>query len=144
MNAKHVGVLALLVTLLGVVGGVGAATATTRPLSFVTPSGNITCLVTPAAHEVACALSQKSWQVPGGARHWCGHTALEGVTMRRGHVATFLCATDVLVPHPDEVLAYGHTLSAGGFTCWSRRTGVTCGDRESHRFFVSRAAYRLS
>ena len=41
------------------------------------------------------------------------------------------------------VLPYGRTLRWSGFACASRRTGLTCRNRSSHGFFLSRERQRL-
>ncbi|GAB2985764.1 hypothetical protein [Nocardioides montaniterrae] len=134
------------------VAATGAATSATssrapgthprHPSTFETPDHNITCRATPATRGVECAVSTKRWHVPGGDRHWCGPTALEGLGMANGDEPSFLCATDVLVPDPDEVLAYGQVFRDGPISCWSRRWGVTCSDGGDNHFMVSPWTYR--
>jgi hypothetical protein len=41
------------------------------------------------------------------------------------------------------VLAYGRTWQSHGFTCTSRRTGLTCTNGHAHGLFLSRESYRL-
>ena len=41
-----------------------------------------------------------------------------------------------------KVLGYGKRWSAAGFTCTSRRTGLTCRNRRGHGFFLSRQHWR--
>ena len=57
-----------------------------------------------------------------------------------------MCAGDpgpFLVESKARVLAYGRSWHAGGITCTSRRTGLTCRNRDGHGFFVSRERWRL-
>jgi len=93
---------------------------------------------------MACVVvGGRRWLPPGGDDRWCHEMDLQGIGMIRGRDADFLCATDVLLPGPDPVLAYGRSQSGGGFTCWSRRSGITCTDTTTHHFLLSRDAYRL-
>ncbi|HJQ05217.1 MAG TPA: hypothetical protein VJ872_07220 [Nocardioides sp.] len=114
-----------------------------RVLSFVTPSGNIRCEGEPLARAIACVIGDRRWKPPGGDDRWCPVADLAGMEMALGHDAHFLCVTDVLMPGRDPVLAYGDSQTAGGFTCWSRRPGVTCTDSGDHHFLLGRRAYRL-
>jgi hypothetical protein len=62
-----------------------------------------------------------------------------------GRATPVLCAGDpgpFLVETRARVLAYGRTRSAGGISCSSRTTGLTCRNRSGHGFFLSRERWR--
>ena len=42
----------------------------------------------------------------------------------------------------DRIIPYGETWSAGPFTCFSERTGLTCERDDGHSFLLSRARLR--
>jgi hypothetical protein len=62
-----------------------------------------------------------------------------------GRVSVPLCAGDYgafLYVDVARVLGYGKTWARGGFTCVSAITGLTCRNKNSHGFFLSREHWR--
>jgi hypothetical protein len=112
--------------------------------SFLTPSGNIGCMA--FSGYLRCDINHKSWQAPVGGLSRCpmGSRGLSLKMSGRGR-PFWPCTSDtVLEPLGSEpVLAYGWTWHWGAFTCTSRVTGLTCGNRAHHGFFLSRQAYRI-
>ena len=53
------------------------------------------------------------------------------------------CASDSANSEDAGILAYGQTFSRGGFTCQSQPSGMTCTNRSSHGFFLSKASQKL-
>ena len=60
------------------------------------------------------------------------------VRMTRHGRARLIHVTDTIGDPKAQVLAYGKTKRVGPFTCTSRRTGLTCHNRNGHGFTVSR------
>ena len=60
------------------------------------------------------------------------------VELTRTGKARLIHVTDTIGDPNAPVLAYGKTKRAGPFTCTSRRTGLSCHNRNGHGFTVSR------
>ena len=60
------------------------------------------------------------------------------VRMTRTGKARLIHVTDAIGDPKAQVLAYGRTKHVGPFTCTSRRTGLSCHNRNGHGFTVSR------
>jgi hypothetical protein len=60
------------------------------------------------------------------------------VRMTRRGRAHLIHVTDTIGDPKAQVLGYGRTKRAGPFTCTSRRTGLSCHNRNGHGFTVSR------
>jgi hypothetical protein len=60
------------------------------------------------------------------------------VRMTRTGRARLIHVTDAIGDPKAQVLAYGRTRRVGPFTCTSRRTGLSCHNRNGHGFTVSR------
>jgi hypothetical protein len=60
------------------------------------------------------------------------------VRMTRRGKARLIHVTDTIGDPKAQVLAYGKTKRVGPFTCTSRRTGLSCHNRNGHGFTVSR------
>ena len=60
------------------------------------------------------------------------------VRMTRHGKARLIHVTDTIGDPKAPVLAYGRTKRVGPFTCTSRRTGLSCDNRNGHGFTVSR------
>ena len=83
----------------------------------------------------------------------CEHSAWGGrFHIVQGSAPVMECHNDTIRPsysspgpNPDvPILDYGHTQSAGSFTCDSEPSGVTCTDNTTGHFFhVSRESYQL-
>lgn len=111
--------------------------------TFASPSGDITCAMDTRA--VTCDEAQASWSLTPADLASCGQAALAGLTLPAVGKPGFDCRTDVLVPDPRQVLAYGASITVGDITCASASTGVTCRNQQTgHEFFVSRQTYRMS
>ncbi len=111
---------------------------------FSTPSGKFTCgidLRAPASPTAGCQGSTtpvppRPASCPEGPG-W-GH----GLRVDASGETSFLCAGGVVYGSgfrsPEPVLAYGHSLTAGGFVCAVRITGVTCTHLASgHGFMIA-------
>jgi hypothetical protein len=54
-----------------------------------------------------------------------------------------VCHGDTVL-HQGQVVGYGKTWHAGGFTCTVRRSGVTCRNRAGHGWLLSRQRITVS
>jgi hypothetical protein len=61
---------------------------------------------------------------------------------RRGQ-AVPVCAGDTVATPGAPILDYGRSYAAGGITCRSERSGMTCTNAQGSGFSLSRARQRL-
>jgi hypothetical protein len=124
-----------LVALAGVV--VSAAVPVAHWVDFRTPSRNIICTtgVLPSTNRtvgIDCVVlsasgshGQASWMMRPTGRAWHRSVA---ANIETGGL---------------HVLAYGRSWSRLGISCTSRSNGLTCRNRSSHGFFLSRERQRI-
>ncbi len=113
-------------------------------ITFQSPTRNITCGMFADDYPGArCDMTQltpsyttrpSDCDLEWGSSFWIGGGA------RTGEVA---CVGDVVGSPPFAVLNYGQSVSLGGVTCRSERTGMTCNNGSGHGFSLSRARQRL-
>lgn len=112
-------------------------------LHFRSPSGNIVCDLGSEsdADFLSCAILKHDWKAPCSDRQIVeaeiGQSDTELPHLRCGDVA----------PDPTaRVLPYNHAIAGINIECISTMEGMTCEDTNPPhvRFFLSRAAYRLS
>jgi len=119
-----------------------APAAAQNTLFFRSPTGNIHCMILSSSDlEARCDLREA---IPSYApRADCEQDY--GYAFAVGSVGPGrpLCAGDSVVMTGSPVLAYGRSVSQGGFTCRSERTGMTCVNRQGHGFSVARAQQRV-
>jgi len=118
------------------------AQALSSQVFFRTPSGNIGCAFSPGAHaSLGCRIASGLVPRPGHGPACTQHSPwADGYEMgpTRGPRLDW-CDGNPVVLHPSRLLAYGTTWRRAGFTCWSRRTGLTCKNRSGHGWLLSRA-----
>jgi hypothetical protein len=106
-----------------------------------TPSGNIDCFVSHGT--LRCQIAQADYRVQL-QRQCLTRASLDwhGFELSRTERGTPSCSGGV-IPGPPRyrTLAYGRTWHAGGVTCTSRITGLTC-TTGGHGLFISRASWR--
>ena len=128
-----------------------AAAAVIHPLPAMrTPTGNISCFVTPAPNATLhCQLKQADYAHrlqnvncgPPISVDWAGFELPAGT---KGRVA---CSGGVLYdpatqkPHYVTV-PYGRVWHAGPFDCHSQFDGLGCSNHRGHGFFISRQTWR--
>ncbi|MEW9614214.1 hypothetical protein AB3G45_10340 [Shinella sp. S4-D37] len=107
--------------------------------SFVMPSGNIGCIYIPeggtATYEPA----------DGGPELSCDRVEPKYVRATLGRSGKAVVRTNVGdrgCCGGDRIIPYGETWSAGPFTCFSERTGLTCKRDDGHSFLLSRTRLR--
>ncbi len=124
----------------------GPAGAATSLPGFHSPSGNIRCLLlagSPA--NLLCNIGQavytKQLQDQCMAR---ASLDWHGFMLPAARKGTPECSGGILyTQRPVYVnLPYGTSWRRGGFTCDSRRTGVTCRNSHGHGLFLARESWR--
>jgi hypothetical protein len=111
--------------------------------AFVTPSGNIGCMI--AGGVVRCDIERRSWKPPVRPSS-CPDVVDFGQGLQIGSSgpARFVCSGDTVREAGAAKLAYGSSTQAGGFTCASRRDGLSCRrSSDGHGFFISIQSYRI-
>lgn len=112
----------------------------TELTTFTSPSGNVGCYLD--ASMARCDIAERSWAPPLRPAS-CAFAYGQGMTLRTGRPAEFVCAGDTALGSGDE-LAYGDSITAGALRCESADTGITCRDTKTrHGFAISREAYHL-
>jgi hypothetical protein len=134
-----------------VAGIVAAVLLAIHPLpALKTPSGNISCFVTPGPATLHCSLKQAEYATymenvrcgPPIGLDWVGFT-LPARTK-----AQVTCSGGILYNPSTQrpryaTVPYGHTWHAGPFDCRSQVTGLGCSNHTGHGLFISRQTYRL-
>lgn len=106
---------------------------------FVMPSGNIGCIYTPMGG------TEVYQPADGGPELSCDRVApkyLRATLGRSGKAVVRTNVGDQGCCGAERTLDYGETWSAGPFTCFSQRTGLTCKRDDGHSFLLSRARVR--
>jgi Family of unknown function (DUF6636) len=127
------------------VGGADTLRMRTGPTgTFKTPSGNIVCGY--GASAIECGIKSGLRPPPAVVSCRAGDFTTKRVSLRAtGRVMPTTCAGDpgpFLFESKAWVLGYGRTWSAGGITCSSATSGLTCRNRAGHGFFLSRERWR--
>ena len=119
--------------------GVAAAPASALDV-FASPSGNISCAMTPTS--VRCDIARSDWRIvtrPKGCQGDFGQGLDVGRRSKRGGV---VCAGDSTLG-ARRILPYGRSITAGSVRCTSRATGMACRNRLGHGFILSRESFWL-
>jgi hypothetical protein len=106
---------------------------------FVMPSGNIGCTYIP---EGGTEVYQPA---DGGPELSCDRIEpeyLRATLGRSGKASVRSNVDDQGCCSGETTVPYGQTWSAGPFTCFSERTGLTCERDDGHSFLLSRARVR--
>ncbi|MBD2302491.1 hypothetical protein H6G77_20380 [Aulosira sp. FACHB-615] len=108
--------------------------------SFQTPTGNIHCTILQA--NIRCDILKITAKIPPKPRScefdW-GHAFILDA-QGRGYRG---CYGDTTVNPQNPVLQYGKTLRHEGIVCTSRRTGLTCVNRDQRGWELSREKQRF-
>jgi hypothetical protein len=135
-----------------VIGGGTALAKQPRYGSFKTPSRNIVCGYSIDVHghaSMECGIKSGLKPPPKPIHCAAGDPNDKRLSLRDfGRAAPVLCAGDPgpLLPQIEAkaiVLGYGRKITFGRITCSSAITGLTCRNRVSHGFFLSRQSWRL-
>jgi len=111
-------------------------------VAFVSPTKNIWCRL--GATRTTAGCQAKTAPVPAGAEKSCaGNEMYPPSSLSRGfwfdgHSVVPTCFNQGIFtsPHP-KALPYGYTISANGYNCTSRETGMTCTNGAGHGFVMS-------
>jgi uncharacterized protein DUF6636 len=111
-----------------------------RGADFTTPSRNIGCAGD--STFVRCDILRTRAKPPPKPRS-CKFDWGNAFELRQRGRARRLCYSDTVLGSR-RVLAYGKSMKLGRrITCTSRRSGLTCRNRDGHGFFLSVARIRL-
>ncbi|MED5813878.1 DUF6636 domain-containing protein [Mycolicibacterium sp. 050232] len=116
---------------------------------FVTPSGNIWCLVpngegTDPAGGVVCEIREHSYTAPPKPAD-CHLDWGDRISLKPGAAPQVHCHGDTIFVPGMPTLSYGQSRSAGPITCEVQPSGVTCTDSDSGHFFtLSRQSLELN
>jgi len=112
-------------------------TAQEQPFFFVTPSGNIACVLDDT--EARCDIRQHSWQAPAKPAD-CQFDYGNGMVVTADG-AGYTCVSDtVLGQQGAPVLAYGQAVANATFTCVSQPAGVRCMSVQGRGFTLAKEA----
>jgi hypothetical protein len=107
---------------------------------FQTPSGNIHCVILQA--NIRCDIIKITAKIPPKPKNcefdW-GRVFILGI---RGN-GYRTCYSDTVINPQNPILQYGATLRYQGITCTSRRTGLTCVNRDQKGWELSRERQRF-
>ena len=111
-------------------------------VSFRLPSKNIACAYVTGFGEsfLRCDVLSGLEPKPKGR---CRVGDWSAVSMTKTGKARASCISDTVYDNRARFLKYGHTWKRGGFTCRSRRTGLTCTNTRRHGFFLSRQRWSV-
>lgn len=113
-------------------------------LFFHSPTENIQCMI--ATGEWATArcdmgeLTRSFTKVPADCQFDYGSSFEVGPNDRKGSVG---CISDTVANPDGLVLQYGKSVSLGGFTCTSEKTGMTCTNVGGHGFSIAKANQKV-
>jgi hypothetical protein len=109
-------------------------------VTFVSPSGNVGCVLDP--DYARCDIVDRDWNPPPRPVD-CEFDYGQGIGLTPGEPAEFVCAGDTTLGG-ERVLAYGDSLTRGRLRCESSEGGISCRDGASGRgFSLSREIYQL-
>lgn len=116
----------------------------TKPLSFVSPSGNIACTIVAGGSLRGCELEQG--RIPPPTDSFCASAGGGAADIGRiqlgpsGPLA--VCNKDQLAPADAPELPYGLSTSSGSVACVSEQIGITCVDGSTRKgFFLAKDTY---
>lgn len=122
------------------------AYACPAPPKFVTPSGNIWCLVPngfDGTNGVVCEIREHTYTAPAKPAD-CPLNWGDRVSLKPGSAPEVHCHGDTIFDPGMPTLDYGRKRSAGPITCESQPAGVTCTDSGTGHFFrMSRETLEL-
>jgi hypothetical protein len=136
---------ALIAVLLGLPALIASGAAATRAdqvLQFSTPSRNIGCVyarISGAPTMLRCDIASGLRPKPPRPRN-CDLDWGDSLVMKKHGRVSVLCHGDTALG--GKPLAYGRIWRHDGFTCTSRKTGLTCRNLDGHGFFMSRERSR--
>jgi len=133
-----------------------ASAGTTSFQFFQTPSHNIGCAYSTSPQHLRCDIRTGLKPPPpkpkGCQNDWTFGYQLSGRGPARWGAGFFIgergrasvvCASGAINFPPQTTLRYGQTWrKLGGFSCTSRKSGLTCRNKNGHGFFLSKEPSR--
>ncbi len=120
----------------------GADRSDTGPVSFISPSKNIGCVITES--RARCDIKEHDWQPPPKPST-CNLDWGSALTVAAQGAGEFRCVGDTAIGGVTTVLVYGSLSRHGPFECRSEATGMECVNLDTgHGIAVSRGEYKLS
>jgi hypothetical protein len=108
-------------------------------ISFVSPSGNISCaLFTGDIAGARCDMRELTPSFPTPPDD-CELDWGNSFLVNADGPAVPICYGDTVASPDAVVLDYGKSISLGGFTCTSAKTGMACVASSGHGFHLSKA-----
>ena len=135
--------LTALATVIGVAVAAAPSAVADDAAWFLSPSGNIACILDSASAYLRCDIMDREWSPPprpAGCPTQTGYG--QGITLHPYGPATFVCGGDTTFGDW-PTLDYGQFQAGGGMSCNSEPSGVRCSNSDGHGFTLSRQAYRL-
>ena len=121
-----------------------SAQANDELLFFRSPSGNISCIIALGEYaEARCDMADLTpsfTKAPPDCDLDWGSSFTVALEDRKGQLT---CAGDTIAGPGSTEIGYGQTLSLGGFSCTSEKTGMTCTNPAGHGFTISKAKQTL-
>lgn len=113
-------------------------------IAFHSPSGNIQCAIFTGDgwDNVRCDLSNLTpsyRKQPADCEFDWGSSFAVDLT-GKGYLA---CVSDAVADQNGVELGYGKSISLGGFTCTSQKSGMTCTNPGGHGFAIAKARQRV-
>jgi hypothetical protein len=129
----------------GLVASAGFSTQAQDFRGAQTPTHNIFCQASPPDQDnpapmLRCDIQQQASRAP--RPRGCRLSWGDSYVLRPTGPARLFCHGDTVRDDSVPVIAYGEQWRAYGFTCTSRRDGLTCVNGKGHGFFLSRASQR--
>jgi Family of unknown function (DUF6636) len=127
---------------LGLASAQPAGARASKIVYFRLPSNNIACAYVTGFGKpfLRCDLFSGLEPKPKGK---CREGDWASVSMTKRGKAHPSCVSDSIYNEHAPFLKYGHTWKHFGFTCKSRRTGLTCKNAGHHGFFLSRQRWSV-
>lgn len=113
---------------------------------FRSPSGNIHCMIFQGDGDwqgARCDIFEVNTLSFARRPADCDLDWGRAFEVGRGGAGAPVCAGDTVATPDAPVLGYGGSLSGGGVTCTSEKTGMTCTNRHGHGFTVAKARQRV-
>lgn len=121
-----------------------AGSASAGYVEFRSPTGNIQCAIYSDA-QGASARCDMSELVPSYTRRPAGCEFDWGSSFAVNDTGKGIlaCVSDAVSGPRAPVLGYGDSVSLGGISCVSAKTGMTCTNGDGHGFSISKASQKL-
>ncbi len=110
---------------------------------FQSPSGNIACVISTEGYARCDILQMTKMSFskpPKSCEFDYGSSFGIGVGATKGEA---LCVSDTAAMPDLDVLEYGRSISEGGVSCTSAKTGMRCVNGDGHGFDIAKSGQKL-